>query len=61
MANTASSHRPGAEPRRPRADETIDEREIPHFESLTLPDLVSAEALFPAWLRRLFQKKPHAA
>jgi hypothetical protein len=41
-------------------DADPDERDIPHFESLTVPDLMSVP-LFTAWLRRLFRRKDTAA
>ncbi|MGH2904808.1 MAG: hypothetical protein ACRDK7_14690 [Solirubrobacteraceae bacterium] len=33
-----------------------DDRDIPHFESLILPGLVSIPPM-PAWLRKLFRRK----
>lgn len=37
----------------PRADT---DKPIPQIRSLILPDLISADALIPAWLRKLFRR-----
>jgi hypothetical protein len=41
---------------RPQADTDTDERD-PQIRSLILPDLVSAEALVPEWLRKRFRER----
>jgi hypothetical protein len=54
MEPTANRHL-AANARRTRADADTYERD-PQIRSLILPDLVSADALIPAWLRKLFRR-----
>ena len=46
---TTEQHRPGT------ADTSADKPD-PQIRSLILPDLISAEALIPEWLRKLFRR-----
>ena len=50
-----ASQPPVADPLRTQADADTDKRDIPHFESLRVPDLMSVP-LFTAWLRKLFRR-----
>jgi hypothetical protein len=62
MARPTTDRRFETETHSTNADADVDERDIPHFRSLILPDLVSADALIPEWLRRLFRRTDtHAA
>ena len=42
--------------RRTQAAAATDERDRPHFRSLTMPGLAKGP-IFPAWLHRLFRRK----
>lgn len=60
MERTTANRPAPTDPRRTQTDDAdTDERDIPHFESLTVPDLMSVP-LFTAWLRKLFRRKDTA-
>jgi hypothetical protein len=56
MEHTSTDRQPSADPRRAQADGADTDERDPQIRSLILPDLVSADALIPAWLRRLFRR-----
>lgn len=41
-----------------RADTDTNEPYVHHYRSVITPDLVSADALIPVWLRNLFRRTP---
>jgi hypothetical protein len=56
MEHTSTDRQSTVGPRRTQADRTDTDELDPQIRSLILPDLVSADALIPAWLRRLFRR-----
>ena len=61
MEHPTTDTQPTLGPRRTQAEGADkDERDIPHFESLTLPDLMSLP-LFYEWLRKPFRRKDTVA
>jgi hypothetical protein len=56
MEHTSTDRQSTVGPRRTQADRTDTDALDPQIRSLILPDLVSADALIPAWLRRLFRR-----
>jgi hypothetical protein len=56
MEHTSTDRQSTADQRRMQADGTDTDERDPQIRSLILPDLVSAEALIPAWLRRIFRR-----
>lgn len=48
-------------PRRTRTDGAGTHKRDPQIRSLILPDLVSADALIPAWLRKIFRRADTSA
>jgi hypothetical protein len=55
MEQPNASQSAATDPRPTQTDAETDERKAPHFESLTVPDLISVP-LFIAWLRKPFQR-----
>jgi hypothetical protein len=55
MERSIADRQPTADPR-PTQVETDTYKRDPQIRSLILPDLISADALIPAWLRRLLHR-----
>ncbi len=54
MEHSTISQPSAADPPRTEASAATNERELPHFRSLTMPGLAKGPIL-PAWLRKIFQ------
>jgi hypothetical protein len=56
MEHSTVSQPPAADPLRTQTDGDTDERDLPHFRSLTMPGLAKGPIL-PVWLTKRFRRK----
>jgi hypothetical protein len=55
MEHSTASQPPAADPRGTQADADTNERDLPHFRSLTMPGLAKGP-IIPAWLHKFFRR-----